>query len=101
MIVHLTPEELSTYVPPENSFIKLVCRGDTKVIREICKLDSVKEMLKNPNIKLSIKECTQKVNNSSVVSVRTDTIPFQKRLTSYIEGQPDDIKNLFQSLFGN
>lgn len=101
MIVHLTPEELSTYVPPENSFIKLVCRGDTKVIREICKLDSIKEMLKNPNIKLSIKECNQKINDSSVISVKTDTIPFQKRLTSYMESQNNDVKILFQTLFGN
>lgn len=101
MIVHLTPEELSTYTPPDNCFIKLVCIGDTKVIREICKLDSVKEMLSNPNIKLSIKEVKNKIHDATVTLVKTETISYQKRLISYIENQPDDVKSLFQNLFGD
>jgi DNA repair exonuclease SbcCD nuclease subunit len=105
MIVHITPEELSSYQIPDNCFVKLVCKGNSKSIREITKLDSVKEMLKNPRIKLSIQEDRSKVSINGVnidvgVSSKVDTIPFQKRLYSMFKTQNDDIKNLFTTMFG-
>jgi DNA repair exonuclease SbcCD nuclease subunit len=98
LIVHLTPEQLSTYTLPENSFVKLVCKGDTKVIREIIKLDNVKEMLKNPRVKLSIQEERKKKPEN--FTVKTETVAFQKRLTEVIERQTPEVKSLFTSLFG-
>jgi DNA repair exonuclease SbcCD nuclease subunit len=105
MIVHISPEELSTYQIPDNCFVKLVCKGDSKSIREITKLESVKDMLKNPRIKLSIQEDKSKVNINGVtvdvgIGSKVDTIPFQKRLFGMFKTQNDEIKNLFTSMFG-
>ncbi len=105
MIVNLTPQELSKYEVPDNCFIKLVCRGDTKVIKDIVKLDSVKEMLKNPRVKLSIQE--SKVKSSFLenqdINLSTDkaeTIPFQKRLFDVVKTQSPEIQNIFSTMFG-
>jgi DNA repair exonuclease SbcCD nuclease subunit len=104
MIVHLSAEQLSSYVLPENCFVKLVCSGDSKVIREITKLDSVKELLKNPRVKLSIKEDKSKVVVGgaviNVAPVKAETIPFQTRLKNTFHNQNDEIKTLFKSIFG-
>jgi DNA repair exonuclease SbcCD nuclease subunit len=105
MIVYLTPSELSKYEVPENCFVKLVCRGDTKVIKDIIKLDSVKEMLNNPRVKLSIQE--SKTKNSILESVdinlstdKTETIPFQKRLFDVVKTQSAEIQSIFTLMFG-
>jgi len=104
MIIHLTPEELANYILPENCFVKLVCKGDSKAIREITKLDSVKKMLENPRVKLSIQEDRSKINiNGITVNVNTskpETIPFQKRLYNMVNTQPPEIKSLFENIFG-
>lgn len=100
MIIHLTPEQLSVYKPPENCFIKIVCKGDTKVIREITKLENVKAMLQSSHIKLSIQE-ERKKDNLPTILVKTETIPFQKRLFGVITQQPDEIKGLFRGIFGD
>jgi len=104
MIVHISPEQLSTYTLPDNCFVKLVCSGDSKVIREITKLDSVKELLKNPKVKLSIKEDRSKINIGGTVlslnPVKAETIPFQIRLKNTFQNQNDDIKILFKNIFG-
>lgn len=102
LIVHLTPEQLSTYQPPENASIKIVCKGDSKAIREVTKLDSVKEMLKNPRVKLSIQEDRQKKNldGSVIVAAKTESVPFQKRLYSSILSQNEEVQTIFKSLFG-
>lgn len=102
MIVHITPEELAKYVVPPNCFVKLVCKGDTKVIREITKLESVKEMLKNTRVKLSIQEDRSKTFNSTLpVASRMETIPFQKRLLNAIESSDDNVKSIFTGIFGS
>lgn len=103
LIVNLTPEELSTYILPENCFVRLNCKGDSKAIKEITKLDSVKEMLKNPRVKLSIKEDRSKIQingNTINVNTKTETIPFQKRLIEMVNTQNNEIKQLFSSMFG-
>jgi DNA repair exonuclease SbcCD nuclease subunit len=99
MIIHLTPEQLATYKPPENCFIKIVCKGDTKVIREITKLESVKEMLQSSRIKLSIQE-ERKKDNLPAILTKTETIPFQKRLFTAMSEQSDEVKELFKGIFG-
>lgn len=99
IIVNVTPEELVNYRVPENTFVRLVCKGDSKVIRELTKLDSVKEIMNNPKVKLSIQE--EKVKSKNTVHSETKvTMPFQRRLGKTIESQNDSIKNLFESLFG-
>ncbi len=105
MIVHLTPDELSKYTLPENCFVKLVCKGESKAIKEVTKLDSVKELLKNPRVKLAIQEDRSKISVNGVSidlgpTNKTETIPFQKRLFDMVNNQNDDIKNLFKNLFG-
>lgn len=104
MIVHLTAEELSKYELPENCFVKLVCKGDTKVIREIIKMDSVKEMLKSNRVRLSIQEDRSKsaplgVSNYNASS-KAETIPFQKRLYDTVKTQDENVQKLFESIFG-
>lgn len=103
MIVHITPEELSKYKLPDNCFVKLVCKGDTKVIREITKLDSVKEMLKSNRVRLSIQEDRSKtVNVSMSISTKMETtVPFQKRLYDTVKSQNSEIQNLFSNIFGD
>jgi DNA repair exonuclease SbcCD nuclease subunit len=105
MIVHLTPDELSKYTLPENCFVKLVCKGESKAIKEVTKLDSVKELLKNPRVKLAIQEDRSKISVNGVSidlgpTNKTETIPFQKRLFDMVNNQNDDIKTLFKNLFG-
>ena len=102
MIVHITPDELANYKLPENCFVKLVCKGDTKVIREIAKRDSVKEMLKSNRVRLSIQEDRTK-NTPLGLSIQTKTettVPFQKRLFDTIKTQTTEIQNLFENIFG-
>lgn len=103
-IVHLTPEELSKYTLPNNCFVKLVCKGDTKVIREIIKMDSVKEMLKSNRVRLSIQEDRSKSTSLSSTNytptLKTESIPFQKRLYDVVKTQDENIKNLFENIFG-
>jgi DNA repair exonuclease SbcCD nuclease subunit len=101
LIVHLSPEELTTYQPPENAFIKIVCKGDTKAIKEILKLSNVEEMLKNPRIKLSIQEDRKHRQNKPLeMAVKTDTVNFQKRLTDAVGSSGPELQTLFKSIFG-
>jgi DNA repair exonuclease SbcCD nuclease subunit len=102
MIVHLTPDELSKYTLPENCFVKLVCKGESKAIKEVTKLDSVKELLKNPRVKLAIQEDRSKTfKNDLPVASRMETIPFQKRLLNAIESSDDNVKSIFTGIFGS
>lgn len=98
LIVHLNPEQLAKYKVLDDSFVKIICKGDSKVIKEIIKLESVKELLKNPRIRLSIQE--ERNIKSSHVSIKTDTVAFQKRLTNAISGQDTELKELFSQIFG-
>jgi hypothetical protein len=99
----MSAEELSKYKLPDNCFVKLVCKGDTKVIREITKLDSVKEMLKSNRVRLSIQEDRSKtVNVSMAISSKMETtVPFQKRLYDTVKSQNSEIQNLFSNIFGD
>lgn len=102
MIVHLTAEQLAVYKLPDNCFVKLVCKGDTKTIREITKLENVKELLKNPRVRLSIQEDRKKEGPALPEGVfdKAETITFQKRLSSVIQKETADTQSLFQKLFG-
>ena len=66
IIVHLSTEELVDYVVPENSFVKLVVTGESDKVREVMKLDKVKELLSNERIKLSIQEYKKKKNDIDI-----------------------------------
>ena len=98
VIVHLTPEQLLKYKLPDNTYVKLICKGDSKTIREITKMENVAELIKNPRVKFTIQE--EKKKNTSDTFCKVETIGYQKRLFSAIETQPDDIKTLFKGIFG-
>jgi DNA repair exonuclease SbcCD nuclease subunit len=99
-IIHVTPSELANFKLPENTYVKLVCKGDASEIREITKLESVKELLKNPKIKLSIKEDRKSKKDLPEIIQKTETMAFQKRLVNAIESQPSDIRDVFMQIFG-
>jgi DNA repair exonuclease SbcCD nuclease subunit len=106
MTVQLTTEELVDYVLPENSFIKLVVKGETDKVREVLKLDKVKELLSNERIKLSIQEYKKKKTDldigasllSEVMSTRF--VPFQERLHKVLSGEKQEVKTYFSKMFG-
>lgn len=98
LIVHLTPEQLLKYKLPENTYVKIICKGDTKTIREITKLESVAELIKHPRVKFAIQE--EKKKNTSDTFSKVETMGFQRRLFNSIEAQPDDLKTLFKDIFG-
>lgn len=106
MTIQLTTEELVDYVLPENSFVKLVVKGETDKVREVLKLDKVKELLSNERIKLSIQEFKKKKTDldigasllSEVMSTRF--VPFQERLQKVLSGEKQEVKTYFSKMFG-
>jgi len=107
IIVHLTSEDLVNYVLPENSFVKLVVTGENDKVREIMKLEKVKELLSSQRVKLSIQEQKKKKTELDIGTnlltdvLSTQFIPFQERLGKVLSGEKDEVKVLFQKLFGN
>lgn len=106
LTVQLTTEELVDYVLPENSFVKLIVKGESDKVKEIMKLEKVKDLLKNERIKLSIQEYKKKKDElqigASLLSevMSTKFVPFQERLHKVILGEKDEVKQAFSKLFG-
>jgi DNA repair exonuclease SbcCD nuclease subunit len=98
LIIHLTPEQLTSYKLPDNTYVKIICKGDTKVIREITKMENVISLIKNPYVKFAIQE--DKKKNTSDVFVKVETIGFQKRLFTSINDHSSEVKTLFSEIFG-
>lgn len=106
MTVQLTTEELIDYVIPENSFVKLIVKGESDKVREVLKLDKVKELISNERIKLSIQEYKKKKTDldigasllSEVMSTRF--VPFQERLHKVLSGEKQEVKTYFSKMFG-
>jgi DNA repair exonuclease SbcCD nuclease subunit len=107
LTIHLTTEELVDYILPENSFVKLIVKGESDKVKEIMKLEKVKDLLKNERIKLSIQEYKKKKDDlqigTSLLSevMSTKFVPFQERLQKVIHGEKEEVKQAFSKLFGN
>ena len=105
--VQITSEELIDYVVPENSFVKLIVKGETDKVKEVMKLEKVKELLKNERIKLSIQEYKKKKDDlnieTSILSevMSTKFVSFQERLQKILDGEKDEVKACFSKVFGN
>lgn len=106
LIVHISAEELIDYVLPENSFVKLVVTGESDKMKEILKLEKVKELLSNDRIKLSIQEYKKKKADIDIGAtllsevMATKFVPFQERLVKVLSGEKPEIKECFSKLFG-
>jgi DNA repair exonuclease SbcCD nuclease subunit len=107
LTVHITSEELVDYVLPENSFVKLIVTGESDKVREVMKLDKVKQLLSSERIKLSIQEIKKKKNELNVTSsllaevISTQFVPFQERLKKVIGGEVAEVQDIFKKLFGD
>lgn len=107
LTVHITSEELVDYVLPENSFVKLIVTGESDKVREVMKLDKVKQLLSSERIKLSIQEIKKKKNELNVTSsllaevISTQFVPFQERLKKVIGGEVTEVQDVFKKLFGD
>jgi DNA repair exonuclease SbcCD nuclease subunit len=107
LTVHITSEELVDYVLPENSFVKLIVTGESDKVREVMKLDKVKQLLSSERIKLSIQEIKKKKNELNVTSsllaevISTQFVPFQERLKKVIGGEVAEVQDVFKKLFGD
>ena len=105
--VQITSEELIDYILPENSFVKLIVKGETDKVKEVMKLEKVKELLKNERIKLSIQEYKKKKDDlnieTSILSevMSTKFVSFQERLQKILHGEKDEVKQCFSKIFGN
>jgi DNA repair exonuclease SbcCD nuclease subunit len=106
LTVNITAEELIDYVVPENSFVKLIVRGETDKVKEVMKLDKVKTLLTNERIKLSIQEIKKKKDDLNVETsllsevLSTKFVPFQERLQKVLGGEKDEVKHCFSKIFG-
>jgi DNA repair exonuclease SbcCD nuclease subunit len=106
LTVNITAEELIDYVVPENSFVKLIVRGETDKVKEVMKLDKVKTLLTNERIKLSIQEIKKKKDDLNVETsllsevLSTKFVPFQERLQKVLGGEKDEVKQCFSKIFG-
>ncbi len=98
VIIHLTPEQLTSYKLPENTYVKIICKGDTKVIREIVKMENVAQLIKNPRVKFAIQE--DKKKNSNDAFTKVETIGFQKRLLTSVNQCSPEVRDLFGEIFG-
>jgi DNA repair exonuclease SbcCD nuclease subunit len=104
--VQITSEELIDYVIPENSFVKLIVKGETDKVKEVMKLEKVKELLKNERIKLSIQEYKKKKDDLNIETsllsevMSTKFVSFQERLQKVLGGEKDEVKTCFTKLFG-
>ena len=107
LIVHISAEELIDYVLPENSFVKLVVTGESDKVKEVLKLEKVKELLSNDRIKLSIQEYKKKKADIDIGAtllsevMATKFVPFQERLVKVLSGEKTEIKECFSKLFGD
>lgn len=91
--IRLTPEQLATYVPTSKK-TKIKVFGDTKIISEIMKLDSVKSLIEM-GIIITV-EASKKTNNYSITNKQN----FSRKVKSYFESLNDselysDFENLF------
>lgn len=104
--VHISSEELLDYVLPENSFVKLIVKGENDKVREMLKLDKVKQLLSSERIKLSIQDIKKKkevsdINDTLLTEVAsTQFIPFQTRLSKVLAEEKEEIQGLFREIFG-
>jgi DNA repair exonuclease SbcCD nuclease subunit len=93
IIVHIQAEDLLNYKLPENSFVKLVVTGESDKVRDILKLEKVKELLSSERIKLSIQEQKKKKNDLDIRDtlltevLSTQFVPFQDRLKKVLSGE--------------
>lgn len=107
LVVHINAEELLDYKIPDNSFVKLVVSGQNDKVREIMKLDKVKELLASQRVKLSIQDVKKsKINeevsdNPELLSdvINSKFIPFQTRLVKVLGCESPEIQSLFAKLF--
>jgi DNA repair exonuclease SbcCD nuclease subunit len=106
LTVHITAEELIEYVVPENSFVKLIVKGETDKVKEVMKLDKVKELLSNERIKLSIQEYKKRKDDLNIETsllsevMSTKFVSFQERIKNVISGEKDEVKQRFSKIFG-
>ena len=101
--MHISAEELLNYQIPENSFVKLVVVGETDKVREMVKLDKVKELLASQRVKLSIQERKKKKSenlNIDMEILSTQCVPFQSRLSQVLNSEKPEIQACFQKIFG-
>lgn len=97
IIVELTPEELLNYNIPSNiSFVKLKIRGSSEVIKEIMKLEHVKNLLKSNKVKISIIDTNSKIKHSLVKKVK---ISYRERIFNDIKNQDPELQKIFKKLF--
>ena len=106
VVVHIDAEQLIDYKVPENSFVKLVVAGQNDKVREIMKLDKVKELLGSQKVKLSIQDVKKsKVeqngeSNDQLSDIITSKfVSFQERLGKVLVTEPPEIQMLFAKIF--
>jgi len=86
--------------------VKLIVTGENDKIREIMKLDKVKELLSSERIKLSIQEKKKKKDDLNITAsllsevMSTQFVPFQERLKKVINGEAAEVQEVFQKIFG-
>lgn len=94
--VRLSPEELSRYVPPSNTFVRIKVLGPSSVIREILRLSHVKELISRPGIKLSVDSQHASLRSGDGKPSAVVKCSFQERLNKKIEDRDPSLMELLK-----
>jgi predicted phosphodiesterase len=95
----MTPSELLSFIPPENSIIKIKLKGHTQELNDIMKLDYVKK-LQESGVVIVKCETLQHLPLMCEKEAKTH-ISYQKRLYDVMEKQNPDLQSIFNNIIKN
>ncbi len=94
----MTPQELLTFVPPENSKIKIKLKGNIQENADVMKLDYVIK-LQQLGVLIVPSETAHQIVQIEIPPKDSKTnISFNNRLYDYIKTQPEIIQNIFEEI---
>ena len=96
--IYLTPEQVSTFVPPINRIIKIVIRGSAADVKSIMKLRKIRELQKE-GIKVSSKYIDENSQTDANDPLFDKQMRYLERLHLEIKDDQDQVK-CFETIFG-
>lgn len=98
--VTLTPEELMNYIPPENTHVKIMVKGDPSVTRKLEELSHVKKLQSTVGIRIQFIDAKDSSNDLSSLNNNYKTnISYRTRLITAISNESADLRKEFENIF--
>ena len=97
----ITPEELSIFELPKNSYFKLKVKGDLNIIKQVRKLNHVIELENSGRVKI-IEVPDQKLEKNKICNFNKLKlkISFPARVVDKIKNSEDSLVDTYNKLFG-